>query len=140
MEPSEVHTTQPLAANKRRGVGRPFVKNDPRINRGGVPSEIRAFHTWMRETFARALQEQSEEGLTNGEHIIRTLIQKAKDGDIKAIEYVFDRMGGKALQSVELSGTPLEQVLTPEVIEEQNRIIAQFRVAQDPVGQTLRNS
>jgi hypothetical protein len=131
MEPAEIRTLQPLPVKRKHGAGRPFAKNDPRINRGGVPSEIRAFHNWMRETFARALQEESEEGLTNGEHIIRTLIQKAKDGDIKAIEYVFDRMGGKALQSVELSGIPLEHVLTPEVIEEQNRIIAQFRVAQD---------
>ena len=36
-------TEQPIAAKKRRGTGRPFTRNDPRINRGGVPSEIRAF-------------------------------------------------------------------------------------------------
>ena len=56
----------------------------------------------MRQSFARFLQEGTKDGLTNGEHIIRTLIQKAKDGDMKAIEYVLDRMGGKPLQSVEV--------------------------------------
>ena len=56
----------------------------------------------MRQSFARFLQDGAEDGLTSGEHIIRTLIQKAKDGDMKAIEYVLDRMGGKPLQSVEV--------------------------------------
>jgi hypothetical protein len=56
----------------------------------------------MRQTFARSLQEGTEDGLTNGEHIIRTLVQKAKEGDMRAIEYVLDRMGGKPLQAVEV--------------------------------------
>jgi hypothetical protein len=57
----------------------------------------------MRQAFARFLQEGTEGGLTNGEHIIRTLIQKAKEGDMRAIEYVLDRMGGKPLQAVEVA-------------------------------------
>jgi hypothetical protein len=57
----------------------------------------------MRQTFARSLQEGTEDGFTNGEQIIRTLIQKAKDGDMKAIELVLDRMGGKPLQAVEVA-------------------------------------
>ena len=102
MKPGQARTEQPIPAKRRRGSGRPFTRNDPRINKGGVPSEVRAFHNWMRESFAKFLQEGAEDGLTNGEHIIRTLIQKAKDGDMKAIEYVLDRMGGKPLQSVEV--------------------------------------
>jgi len=102
MEPIQVRTEQPIAAKRKRRPGRPFKQSDPRINRGGVPSEVRAFHNWMRQSFARFLQERAEDGLTDGEHIIRTLIQKAKDGDMKAIEYVLDRMGGKPLQSVEV--------------------------------------
>ena len=43
------------------------------------------------------------DGLTNGEHIIRTLIQRAKEGDMRAIEYVLERMGGKPQQSVEVN-------------------------------------
>jgi hypothetical protein len=57
----------------------------------------------MREEFAKVLQEGADDGLTKGEHIIRTLIQMAIKGDMKAIEYVLDRMGGKPQQSVEVS-------------------------------------
>lgn len=67
----------------------------------------------MRQSFARFLQEGTKDGLTNGEQIIRTLIQKAKDGDMKAIEYVLDRMGGKPLQSVEV-GTQFSSNLISE--------------------------
>ena len=102
MKPIQVGTEQPIAAKRRRGPGRPFTQSDPRINRGGVPSEVRAFHNWMRQAFARFLQEGTEDGLTYGEYIIRTLVQKAKDGDMKAIELVLDRMGGKPLQAVEV--------------------------------------
>lgn len=105
MAQTEIRTEQPIAAKKKRGAGRPFTRNDPRINKGGIPSEIRDFHKWMRECFAVVLQEQSQEGLTNGEHIIRALIQRAKEGDMKAIEYVLDRMGGRPTQAVELSGS-----------------------------------
>jgi hypothetical protein len=56
----------------------------------------------MRQVFARSLQEGTEDGLTNGEQIIRALVQKAKEGDMKAIEMVLDRMGGKPLQAVEV--------------------------------------
>src|SRR6516225_6045080 len=103
MKPIHVRTEQRIAAKRRRGPGRPFTQSDPRINRGGVPSEVRAFHNWMREAFARFLQAPAEDGLAYGEHIIRTLVQKAKDGDMKAIELVLDRMGGKPLQAVEVA-------------------------------------
>jgi hypothetical protein len=57
----------------------------------------------MREEFAEVLQEGADDGLTNGEQIIRTLIQMAIEGNMKAIEYVLDRLGGKPQQSVEVS-------------------------------------
>ena len=44
MEPIQVRTEQPIAAKRKRRPGRPFKQSDPRINRGGVPSEVRAFH------------------------------------------------------------------------------------------------
>jgi hypothetical protein len=38
----------------------------------------------MREEFAKVLQEGADDGLTNGEHIIRTLVQRAKEDDMTA--------------------------------------------------------
>ena len=57
MKPVQVRTEQPMAAKRRRGSGKPFTKGDPRVSRGGVPSDVRAFHNWMREEFAKVLQE-----------------------------------------------------------------------------------
>jgi hypothetical protein len=127
MEATEIGTAQPSPA-RRRGPGRPFAKGgDPRINKGGVPSEIRAFHNWLRESFAASLQEESEEGLTNGQHIIRTLIQKAKDGDMRAIEYVLDRMGGRPQQSVELGGNVGQYVVSETEIAKLNDMVERIR-------------
>ena len=144
MEPKSVRTEQPIAAKRRRGPGRPFTQSDPRINRGGVPSEVRAFHVWLRQAFARSLQEETEDGLTNGEHIVRTLIQKAKEGDMRAIEYVLDRMGGKPVQSVEV-GTEFsfnflseaERIRITESVEKIKRMQAEAEARRREVGRTL---
>jgi len=143
MEPPRVRTEQP-AAKRGRGPGRPFTQSDPRINRGGVPSEVRAFHTWMRQTFARSLQEGTEDGLTYGEHIIRTLIQKAKDGDMKAIEMVLDRMGGKPLQAVEVATeysfdflSEAERIRITGSVEKIKRMQAEAEARRQEAGRTL---
>jgi len=143
MEPKRVRTEQPIAAKRRRGPGRPFTQSDPRINRGGVPSEVRAFHNWMRQAFARSLEEGTEDGLTNGEHIIRTLVQKAKEGDMRAIEYVLDRMGGKPLQAVEV-GTEFsfnflsdaERIRIMGSVEKIKRMQAEEDARRHPVDHT----
>jgi hypothetical protein len=99
----------------------------------------------MRQAFARSLQEGTENGLTNGEHIIRTLIQKAKDGDMKAIEYVLDRMGGRPLQSVEVGGAELSFSFLSEAdrirlmgsVERIKRMQADGDAKRQGIGQTL---
>ena len=144
MKPIQVGTEQPLAAKRRRGPGRPFTQSDPRINRGGVPSDVRAFHTWMRESFALVLQERTEGGLTNGAHIIRTLVQLAIDGDMRAIEYVLDRMGGKPLQAVEV-GTEFsfnflsdaERIRIMGSVEKIKRMQAEEDAIRKGIGRTL---
>jgi hypothetical protein len=97
----------------------------------------------MRQSFARFLQEGTKDGLTNGEQIIRTLIQRAKDGDMKAIEYVLDRIGGKPLQSVE-PGTEFsfnhfseaDRIRAIEVVDEIRQMQAEEDGARLPVGRT----
>jgi hypothetical protein len=39
----------------------------------------------MREEFAEVLQEVADDGLTKCEHIIRTLIQMAMEGNVKPL-------------------------------------------------------
>jgi hypothetical protein len=98
----------------------------------------------MREAFARSLQEGTGDGLTNGEQIIRTLVQKAKDGDMKAIELVLDRMGGKPLQAVEVAAersfsflSEAERIRITGSIEKIKRMQAEAEARRQEVGRTL---
>jgi len=49
-----VRNEQPIPANSR-GLGRPFVKGDSRINRLGVPKEALAFQRHLRIALAEEL-------------------------------------------------------------------------------------
>jgi hypothetical protein len=98
----------------------------------------------MRQTFARSLQEGTEDGLTYGEHIIRTVVQKAKDGDMKAIELVLDRMGGKPLQAVEVATersfsflSEAERTRITESVKKIKQMQAKEAAAGHSVGRTL---
>jgi hypothetical protein len=98
----------------------------------------------MRQAFAQFLQEGTEDGLTNGEQIIRTLVQKAKEGDMRAIEYVLDRMGGKPLQAVEVAAedsfsflSEAERIRITESVKKIKQMQAEEGAAGYPVGRTL---
>jgi hypothetical protein len=98
----------------------------------------------MRQQFARFLQEGTDDGFTNGEHIIRTLIQMAKEGDMRAIEYVLDRMGGKPLQAVEVGTeysfnflSDAERIRITESVKKIKQMQAAEGAAGHPVGRTL---
>lgn len=109
-----------------------------------MPSEVRAFHTWMRQAFAQFIQERAEGGLTNGEQIIRTVILRAKDGDMKAIEYVLDRMAGKPLQSVEVGAelsfnflSEADRIRAIESVERIRRMRGEGDPKRQGIGRTL---
>jgi hypothetical protein len=61
-----------------------------------------------------------------------TLIQKAKSGDTRAIEYILDRMGGKALQSVELCGSVAQHVITEVVKTKTKASLTKIRAMTTP--------
>ena len=51
--------------------------------------------------------------------IVRQLVNKAGDGDLQAIKEVFDRIDGKAMQALELSGLdgkPIDHKWTFEIV------------------------
>ena len=45
------------------------------------------------------------------EVIIRKLLKKANDGEIRAIQEIFDRVEGKAKQEIEHTGDPVKSFL-----------------------------
>jgi len=96
---------------------KPFVKNDPRINRNGRPKKGEC----MTDILNRALDQERKikEGETGKEKILilrhalaEKLISKAVDeGDITAIKYIFDRLDGKPKESIELTDSATDAKL-----------------------------
>ena len=71
---------------------KPFKKNDPRINKGGRPK-------WKHLTEML----NNEENQDKLEELVRVVYDKALSGDMRAVEFIADRLEGKVAQRVELS-------------------------------------
>src|SRR5574337_227810 len=91
-----------------------FCKGDPRINRGGLPAEARAFH----EAFKRALCEELSKpsrltvggisgAQTRFERGAKRLAELFEAGEPWAVHEVLDRLVGRPTQSLEMSGEML---------------------------------
>ncbi len=97
-----------MATGPKRVVGKPFVKGDPRINRGGRPPAL----------LSKAMQEVVSDD--DAAAIMRQLRDLARKGDLQAIQMLWDRMEGKAIARNENGGagefTGLEDVPTEELL------------------------
>lgn len=70
---------------------KPFVKNDPRINRKGAPHKVD-----LSAIFDATPQSEVQA-------IVNKLKARAKKGDTRAIELFFDRHSGKLKQEIALN-------------------------------------
>lgn len=95
------------------GDGKPFKKNDPRINREGRPRKIPD----LDELIAEVLAEEREEGNILMKDIIIALAKKALSGDVRAAELIMDRGYGKLKATEEVRIDLLER-LTDEQIDQ----------------------
>ena len=75
---------------------KPFVKNDPRINRAGRPKK----GTALTDILNYQLDLVFKAGKLKREAIAEKLIETALTGDVAALKYVFDRLDGKPVQAV----------------------------------------
>jgi len=75
-------------------MGKPFAKNDPRINRQGRPKKGTAF----TDILNMKLDDENKSGLLRREAVAEKLIKLAEGGDIAAIKYIMDRVDGKPTQ------------------------------------------
>ncbi len=101
---------------KKRGPGKPFVKGDARINRGGLPTEARQFQEQYRQALVAALSKPSRRAaaISRFEKGIERLAESFESGRPWAVAEVLDRLIGKPKVSVEASGTdgnPLETLV-----------------------------
>ncbi|MBA3733372.1 hypothetical protein H0W91_03280 [Patescibacteria group bacterium] len=73
------------------------IKPGSILNPGGKPKGIKHLTTLLSESLA---EDSGEGSRTYKEEIIAKVIDMAKKGDMRAIELVWDRIEGKATQSI----------------------------------------
>lgn len=87
--------------------GKPFKKNDPRINRNGRPLKLPDLDELLKEVLGEKLQNKEALKL-----ILIALRKKAMAGDVRATELLLERGYGKIKQQTELSGAITLQPIT----------------------------
>jgi len=99
---------QPTAKKRKRGPGRPFRKDDPRINRQGKSKQLSELEREFRQAIVDELYRPDEcdpeSRRTNFQALARRWVELGKDGNLAAIEGLVERVLGKAVQP--LSGDP----------------------------------
>lgn len=70
------------------------------LNPAGKPKGARHLSTLLLDAIKRV---SDDKGTSEDVEIVKALIKKAKDGDTKAIDIVFDRIEGKAPQSIDIT-------------------------------------
>lgn len=83
----------------------PWKEGDPSPNPNGRPKGSRNLSTILREMLEEEIEvtvDGKKERKQFQEVIIRKLLKKANDGEIRAITEIFDRVEGKAKQSIEV--------------------------------------
>lgn len=71
------------------------------LNPTGKPKGARHFSTLIREAITKVA---NDTGDSDDKLIVKALVEKAKEGDLKAVDIVFDRVDGKAEQTINLDG------------------------------------
>ena len=90
----------------------PFKKNDPNINRTGLNKK----GVSLRDLLRTHVSEFTDRGTTRAQEIVNMLSEKASDGDLKAIEMIFDRLEGKATQHID-STNENKLIIEHEVVD-----------------------
>lgn len=97
-----------MADTVKRMPPKPFVKGDPRINRGGRPKKL------LTKAISEILTDE------DAASIVRVVMEQAKKGDLQAVQMLWDRLEGKAITRNENGAagefTGLEDVPTEELI------------------------
>lgn len=83
---------------KRRGPGRPFAKGRS-PNPGGRPKNEVSITAILRQKIGALRRTHPR-----AEMLANKLLELAESGDIRALTYLIDRLDGKAMENIALSG------------------------------------
>lgn len=81
-----------------------FTKGDPRINKNGRGKGKKTIPAMLK----RLASLKDKEGKTALECVCLTLIDKAKKGDLGAIQLLYERMEGRPRQTIEMTNHEAE--------------------------------
>jgi hypothetical protein len=86
-------------------------------NPAGKPKGARHFSTLIRDAITKVAEDT---GTRDDEEIVKALVRKAKEGDLKAVDMVLDRVDGKAEQTINLDA---EVTMNDGLTEEQKEAL-----------------
>lgn len=95
--------------------GKPFKKNDPRINRNGYPAGVPNISTVLREYLE--IEDKKQGGTGNALNIptanLIKLLTKAKNEavQLKAIQEAFERLEGKVDEKIILNTVEMPKII-----------------------------
>jgi hypothetical protein len=94
--------------------GKPFVKNDPRINKAGRPKKLPDLDELLKEVLGEEIK-----GKVAMKLILLALRQKAMKGDVRAGELIMDRGYGKLVtkKDIDLNLETMSEADIDRVIE-----------------------
>lgn len=112
---------------KLRGAkdGVPFQKGDPRINREGRPKKIPNLDVLLAEL----LDDEDQ----SAKLILAALIEKAKEGDVRAAQVILDRAYGKPKESIDLT-------TLGESLNEEKRFVFSDGTTRDAKGNVIKSN
>jgi hypothetical protein len=110
-----------MAANRENtgkvGKGKPPKHSQFKAGESGNPNGRPKKIPAIDELLAEILSEEKD-GLSAARQVIIALVKKAKSGDVRAAEVLFDRAYGKVKQPIENSGN---QDLTIRIVRSHNK-------------------
>lgn len=93
--PNKTGIKQEVRDDKGRFV--PGVSGNP----AGKPKGVRHMTSLLEDAIRKVAEDN---GTPEDVQIVKSVIQKAKEGDMRAIEHIWDRLEGKPQQSIEHTG------------------------------------
>ena len=101
-----------------------FVPGNPG---GGRPPGSKNYTTLYKEALVKLAKENDKEPDDIEVEMIANALLRARKGDFNFYRDVMDRMHGKAAQAIEISQKDNKVHLTPEQMEDLNRILNEYR-------------
>ena len=79
--------------------GKPFKKNDSRINREGRPPKLPDLDNLLAEL----LSQENKKGISAMKILLMSILKNAVEGDIRYVELLLDRAYGKVKQTNDIN-------------------------------------